>query len=1043
MHLSCSPANGAPSCARFSLFFLILTAIITSAPAMAAAASHSDSANPAKFSPALAHALQAKDAPGQVLPVWVYFVPRDLTATQRDRALSLAEKELNKDTASRRARVRQPGQSLALEGDLPLDQRHLDLAAATGARLRHPSRWLGAASYNATPRQIQALAALDCVRRVDLVRKAVETRPVPATGDPLPPTSPAKNWSLDYGASLNTLEMINVPQVHEMGFTGAGVKLAFLDSGFRLTHEAMVHVPVLAAYDMAGDDSVVDWEEGEDEGLHSHGTQVSSAAVAYAPGDLVGPAYGASLILAKVDGNYDPNESEEDWWIAGLEWVEAQGADLVSSSYGFWYTQGYDYEDLDGDTAAATIAADQAVARGLPVINAAGNSGADPLNSIVSPADGDSVIAVGAVDADGLYAFWSSYGPTVDGRIKPDVATQGQNVPVIDAYDDFAYSTNSGTSLAAPLASAVAALVLERVPFLTPMQLREALRETASQADQPDNLLGWGVLDALAAVYYWGPNFQHEPLTQTEDTVGPYIVAFTCTDQYPLTTGWPKLLYRVDGGPWQEPPLVSLGGDLIHGEIPGQPNGTTVEYYMTAQDDMGLSASFPHRGAAEPLAFTVSVDTEAPVLVHGPVRDTPLDSWPPAVVASVTDNIGVAEVLLTVAVNGGPASPPVHLLHGSGDLYGAPLPVDASTLVVGDAITYTLTATDTALGTNTAQSGPHTFTVISGPGDILVLYLGTSGSAEAASVSGYIQDAGYSVTVMNAGATSAADFAGKRAVVYLGGKDSTPLGSAVARQNLEDWVAGGGRLFIEGGEVGFCAAYNPGYPSIMENVLHASSWFGDNVGDLLVADGQENHPLLNGPLPLTTPVTLVPFPVNEEDQDVMTPLADATVVLQSSRSMDPRGVIVHDDNPLDSGGQVVYVPVALSALTSTANARALVVNSLAYLLDTSMPSPVEDEPGTDTPRLTRLLGAVPNPFNAHTSVHLEMARTGPARVELFDLRGRLVRCLHNGGTPLEAGPHQFPWDGRDDAGHAVSSGVYFVRLTAEGVVSQGKIALVK
>jgi len=581
--------------------------------------------------------------------VWVFFTARDMTPAQLEAALTKAEASLPAKVARRRGKVVATGERLVDVNDLPLDPGYLAEAAATGATLRRQSRWLDAASYDATPAQVQTLASLSCVRKVDLVWMSAPTRPWP-TEERSPveaPRSPS-SWTLDYGASLPGLELINVPPVHELGFTGAGVTLGMLDTGFRMTHEALDHIPVLAAYDFAGDDSIVDYEPGDPSDAHEHGTQVISTVMGYAPGNLIGPAYNASAILARADNTgLQQSAVEEDWWVAGLEWAESQRADLVSSSLGFWSY--YTASDLDGDTAPSTVAADMAAARGLLVVNGAGNQGGTGFDVIVAPADGDSVVAVGATDINGVIAFGSSSGPTYDGRTKPDVVALGLQVPVVDAYDDFAYTISGGTSFSGPFVAGVAALILERAPFLTPVQVREALRETADRHDNPDNEYGWGMVDALAAVYYWGPHIEHQALQDTEDTAGPYTVAATVTGQFALEAQTPWLHYRVDGGPWQDVLMTAQGGNDFAGDIPGQTIGSTIDYYLEASDVQGLGVGLPLGAPNSFSSFEVWQDTMPPVAVHSPLGTQAIDSWPPAVVASVTDNLGVAASPSTAA----------------------------------------------------------------------------------------------------------------------------------------------------------------------------------------------------------------------------------------------------------------------------------------------------------------------------------------------------------------------------------------------------------
>jgi Subtilase family len=1031
----CKPRFTIDFATSFSWFPILglLIALVAITPQFALGASS------ATIAPSLERVLanpdhSARNADGE-LAVWVYFVPRDLNASEREAALDRAETALSPDAARRRSKVIASGHRLVDAKDLPLDLGHLNDAAATGAVHRQSSRWLGAASYNATPAQVRALAALPCVRRVDVVWKSVE-RPEPAVGAALPelpaPTK-ASAWTLDYGSSLGTLELINVPPLHEKGFTGAGVTLAFLDTGFRMTHEALDHVPVLAAYDFAGDDTVVDTEPGDAPSAHAHGTQVTSSAVGYAPGHLIGPAYGASAILVRADDVSLSSSIEEDWWVAGLEWAEAQGADLVTSSLGFLFLEFND--QIDGNTAASTIAADLAAARGLLVINAIGNSNTEYV--MVAPADGDSVVAVGATDVNGLIQSWSSTGPTYNGRIKPDVVAQGANVNVVDAYDDASYTQAGGTSLSAPFVAAVATLVLERVPFLTPMQVREALRSTADHSTAPNNQYGYGVIDALASVYYWGPRFEHEALQDSDDPIGPYVVSATVTDPFVLDTGSLVLHYRTDSGPWQELPLVAQGGDQYAADIPGMPLNSLVEYYLTATDNLNLDTSWPLDAPAHLFSFNVWQDTVAPALSHVPLNDQPLASWPPSVTATATDEFGVDNVSMTVAINGLAVEGTFSLIHDLGEVYARPFPVDAAGLTAGDLITYTLTATDVSPAANASQAGPYSFEIVAGAGNILVI---DDGSGEASSVVSWISSAGYAVTLETGSGVRATDLVGMQAVVLLSGTNASAVASSTLRQIIKDWVGNGGRLIVEGGETGYMALFLDS--AFLRDVLHASAWRSDTAGSLHAVAGQSGHALLTNPLAVSPPVVL--NAALESDQDAMAPLADATLVLECADIGGAAGALVYDDQPADPAVQIVYLPFAFSVVANQNQARALVTNSLALLLDVRLPSPVDDDSGFDSPpRLARLVGVFPNPFNARAVVRIEMARDAAARMDIFDVRGHLVRGLVDGQTVLTAGVHDFLWDGLDDRGNDMGSGVYFARLTADGVEERVKLALVR
>ena len=219
------------------------------------------------------------------------------------------------------------------------------------------------------------------------------------------------------------------------------------------------------------------------------------------PGSLIGPAFDSEYLLAKTEMVVDEAQIEEDNYVAGLEWGESNGADVVSTSLGYldWYT----YEDLNGDIAVTTIAVDIAVGLGMVCVTAAGNEGNDSWYYIITPADADSVISVGAVRSNGSIASFSSHGPTYDGRIKPEVCARGYATACASPSGQ-GYTAASGTSLAAPLVGGAVAAILSAHPDWSPMMVREALMETASQSSTPDNDYGYGIIDVWDAINYSG-----------------------------------------------------------------------------------------------------------------------------------------------------------------------------------------------------------------------------------------------------------------------------------------------------------------------------------------------------------------------------------------------------------------------------------------------------------------------------------------------------------------------------------------------------------
>jgi len=468
-------------------------------------------ANPThKLNPALVRRLA--DEPGPV-KAWVFFTDKGIRS-QDDLSAALQQVARSYDahaTLRRALRGNNAARGGALfdEHDLPVVQEYVDAVTASGAKLHVTSRWLNAISVWGTRAQLEQVAALPFVDRLEAVRRSYRNRDlnVQPAGDP--PAAPRDGTRVDYGYSTEQLTQINLPALHDAGYTGSGVIIGILDTGFHRTHVAFnnpVHpLVVLAEYDFVDNDPNAEVEPGDPSGQADHGTMILGCIGSYQPGSLVGGAYDAHFVLAKTEDTTQEVPAEEDNYVAGLEFTEAHGVDMTTSSLGYidWYTQA----DLDGQTAVTTIACNIHTGNGVHHTNAAGNEYHDndpSISHLIAPADAFQVITCGAIDSSGTIAYFSSDGPTADGRVKPEVLARGISTWTVSPYSDTSYTTADGTSLSTPLVACSIACLVQAKPYWTVDQMRQHVFETsdyyvANGTFDPLYIRGYGIVNAYAA----------------------------------------------------------------------------------------------------------------------------------------------------------------------------------------------------------------------------------------------------------------------------------------------------------------------------------------------------------------------------------------------------------------------------------------------------------------------------------------------------------------------------------------------------------------
>jgi hypothetical protein len=446
---------------------------------------------------------------GAKVLVWIFFKDK---GNSLNKFYFVPKNVVNELSLKRREKVMDKS-SLIDYTDLPVYNRYISKLQSEGFELKQISKWFNGVSGYITRQEFDNILGLSFVNKADIVyqfKKSIEIKEPKIDLNKVSPTyKPTGVNSLNYGPSLAQLQQINVPALHNMGYKGQGVTICVMDAGVtRLNHEAFDSLKIIATYDFVNHRTYIgDAQVGHGEG--SHGTYTLSLIGGYKPGQIIGPAYGSNYILAKTENTDSETPIEEDNWIAAMEWADSIGVDVTSTSLGYLAFDdsvsqfSYTWQNMDGRTARITKGAVLAARKGIVVVNSAGNEGDDPAhNTLDAPADADSIITAGAVTISGVRSYFSSVGNTVDGRTKPDVMALGTNDYIADILSTTSYATGSGTSFSCPLTAGVCAQLLSYNPKLTPMQIRDALRNTASQHTVPDRHMGWGIIDALAALNY-------------------------------------------------------------------------------------------------------------------------------------------------------------------------------------------------------------------------------------------------------------------------------------------------------------------------------------------------------------------------------------------------------------------------------------------------------------------------------------------------------------------------------------------------------------
>ncbi len=557
------------------------------------------SSTSAQFLAPIAERLQNKlqnISKDEKIKIWIYFNDKGSVEKQIPNTL------ISERAIARRAKVL-PQDKLMDASDLPVFKNYIDAVAEKISQVRYSSKWFNAVSGFANKSEIESIRQFSFIKEIEIVGSYGTKKPELVEEVFETPLLKTLADSLNYGTARKQVDQINVIPLHNRGIRGQGILVGVFDNGFRLmTHETFATMNIVAGYDFVDNDTNPAPPTTAPSNWGAHGVNTLSTIGGYKAGQLIGPAFNASYILGRTENDASETPVEEDNWVRAIEWAESLGVDVASTSLGYLTYDtphtSWTWQNMNGNTTVITRAADRAVTRGIVVLNSAGNEASvGTPNTLVAPADGFNVIAVGAVDSFGIRSSFSSYGPSFDGRIKPEVMAMGTAVKVASATLTTGYSRANGTSFSCPLSAGVATLILSAHPSLTPLQVREAMMRTASRAKNPDNYYGYGILNATAAVDYFKPYVVHTPISGYQLST-PQTIIVTINSVINLKTDSCRVIFGTNGSFTNSALLQPTGNPNEYSAIiPAFETGTVVNYFIKVQnvdnDEVRLPATAP------------------------------------------------------------------------------------------------------------------------------------------------------------------------------------------------------------------------------------------------------------------------------------------------------------------------------------------------------------------------------------------------------------------------------------------------------------------
>ena len=424
---------------------------------------------------------------------WVYLNDKPNSATALANPISIL---------TQKAIDRKAAHNVAVDyNDVPVDESFItQIKAQTGITVLAKSKWLNVVHVLGTETDINALTGLPFVDYIEFADDNLNARQSQNQNKFNIETS---QTVFNYGSAANQIEMFNGDDLHLADFTGTGMTVAVLDAGFPNVqtmsgfNRLNTNNGILGGYDFVDRNPDVYAYTG-----NAHGTWVLSDMAGYVQDQFVGTAPDAEYYLFRTENAASETPIEETLWVEAAERADSLGVDVINTSLGYttFDNPNYSYTpaEMDGQTAFITRGANFAAQKGMLLVNSAGNSGNSSWQIVGAPADSPNVLSVGAVNASGNYASFSSQGSSAQPTQKPDVVAQGQASYVIGTND--AIITLNGTSFSSPILAGGVVCLWQALPTLNNQQIMQLVRESASQYNSPDNFLGYGIPDLSLAL---------------------------------------------------------------------------------------------------------------------------------------------------------------------------------------------------------------------------------------------------------------------------------------------------------------------------------------------------------------------------------------------------------------------------------------------------------------------------------------------------------------------------------------------------------------